>query len=156
MNIERRAYDDPAVEGLIQQLLVDLDERYGAQEDDDASGWIAEVTPAKVVPPDGVFLVAHVDGEPIGCGGVKRFDAITAEVKRMYTAPRGRRQGVARSILEQLEDEARALGYTKIRLETGTAQPEAMRLYESMDYAAIPSYGRYSADPRSRCFEKPL
>lgn len=155
VDIERVRSDDPVAVTLVASLLVDLDERYDP-EDDGGAGWLAEVTPEKVRPPDGAFLVARVDGDPVGCGAIKRYDATTAEVKRMYTAPNGRRRGVARAVLARLEDEARALGYTMIRLETGTEQPEAMQLYESVGYALIPNYGRYAADPRSRCYEKTL
>lgn len=157
--IESLPYDDPVVVALIEELLVDLDERYGTDQTEDpegADGWRAEVTPEKVRPPHGAFLVARLDGDAVACGGIKRYDEATAEVKRMYTAPAGRRRGIARALLTRLEDEARALGYSMIRLETGTAQPEAMRLYESMGYEPIDNYGRYAFDERSRCFEKHL
>lgn len=156
IDIERVRSDDPVAVTLVADLLVDLDQRYGPEEDGGA-GWLAEVTPEKAAPPDGAFLVARLEGgEVVGCGAIKRYDAATAEVKRMYTAPAGRRRGVARALLAQLEDEARALGYTMIRLETGTEQPEAMRLYESRGYTLISNYGRYAEDPRSRCYEREL
>lgn len=156
MHIERVRSDDPVAVTLVADLLLDLDERYGP-EDDGGTGWLAEVTPEKVAPPDGAFLVARLEGgEVVGCGAIKRYDATTAEVKRMFTAPAGRRRGVARVVLARLEDEARALGYETIRLETGTEQPEAMKLYESLGYELIPNYGRYATDPRSRCYEKSL
>ena len=155
MELRPTPYDAPAAAALVEALFHDLNERYG-DEDDEGEGWKGEVTPAKVAPPDGEFLVAYVDGEPVGCGGIKRWSATTAEVKRMYTAPAGRRQGVGRALLRGLEDAARSLGYEAIRLETGEEQPEAMRLYEAEGYGRIPNYGRYKDDPRSACFEKAL
>ena len=153
-------YDDPVVVDLIEELLVDLDERYELDgeetPDDDADEWRAEVTPEKVVAPNGVFLVASIDGDAVGCGGLKRLDETTGEIKRMYTAPAGRRQGVARAILRRLEDEARRLGYERLQLETGGPQHEAVALYESEGWIAIPPYGRYKDDPRSLCFAKSL
>jgi len=148
-------YDDPVAVALVAQLHRDLDERYGA-EDDGGEGWLAEVTREKVRPPDGVFLVARVDGEPVGCGALKRLDATTGEIKRMFTAPSGRRRGVGRALLARLEDEARALGYETLKLETGEEQPEAVAMYESSGWTRIPPYGRYSDDPRSICFTKSL
>jgi hypothetical protein len=41
-------------------------------------------------------------------------------------------------------------------LETGTAQPEAVALYESSGYTPIPPFGYYKAEPLNRCFAKPL
>ena len=148
-------YDHPDAAALVDALFHDLNERYGAEEDD-GEGYLGEVTPEKVAPPDGVFLVAYLDGAPVACGGIKRWSGTTAEVKRMYTAPAGRRRGAARAVLRELEASARTLGYTAVRLETGDEQPEALRLYESAGYGRITPYGRYRDDPRSKCFEKAL
>jgi GNAT superfamily N-acetyltransferase len=153
--IDAVPYDDPVAQRLIAALLADLDERYG-KEDDAGAGWLAEVTAEKVRAPDGVFLVATIDGDAVGCGAVKRLDASTGEIKRMYTAPSGRRRGVARAVLERLEDEARALGYARLQLETGEEQPEAVALYASAGWTRIAPYGRYRDDPRSICFSKDL
>lgn len=155
MSVERVSLDDPVARALVDHLFEELNERYGAEEDGGA-GWYAEVTAEKVAPPDGVFLVARWDGEPVGCGAIKRLDAGVGEVKRMYTAPAGRRKGVARSLLAQLEVEARALGYRALQLETGEEQPEAVALYDSAGWSRIPTYGRYRDDPRSICFRKDL
>ena len=115
LSISTMAYDDPVAVALIQALADDLDERYGA-EDDDGDGWFAEVTPEKVQPPHGVFLVAldEETGDALGCGGLKRLDDTTGEIKRMYTAPAGRRRGIGRALLARLEGEARALGYASL------------------------------------------
>jgi GNAT superfamily N-acetyltransferase len=155
LSISTMAYDDPVAVALIQALADDLDERYGA-EDDDGDGWFAEVTPEKVVAPHGVFLVASWDGTPVGCGALKRLGPTTGEIKRMYTAPAGRRKGVARAVLARLEDEARALGYADLQLETGDVQQEAVAMYESDGWTRIPGYGRYKDDPRTICFRKDL
>lgn len=155
LTVERLPLDDPIAIGLVLELQADLDERYGP-EDDGGAGWLAEVTPEKVTPPDGVFLVASWDGNPVGCGALKRLDATTGEIKRMYVATRGRRRGVARAILLHLEDEARSLGYTHLQLETGEVQQEAVALYESAGWSRIPPYGRYQDDPLSICFAKTL
>ena len=74
----------------------------------------------------------------------------------MYVAPEARGRGIARSLLERLEDEARALGYTTLWLKTGTEQPEAIALYESHGYEPITGFGRYKDEPKSRSFGRPL
>jgi GNAT superfamily N-acetyltransferase len=109
----------------------------------------------------GVFLLARqieppAPGRVIGCGALRPIDTETAEVKRMYVIEEARGRGVATQILERLEASAVAMGYGRIRLETGEAQPEAIRLYEKAGYRRIPCYGEYVDDPRSLCFEKEL
>ena len=107
-------------------------------------------------PPDGVFLAVRDDGRAIACGGVARFDETRAELKRMYVVPESRGRGLGRVLLEALEDEARRLGYTGIVLETGKDQAEALGLYVSAGYQAIPCYGPYAGQEISRCVEKRL
>ena len=104
---------------------------------------MADAEAAEFDPPDGAFVVLLLDGETVAGGGLRRLDAHTAEVKRMWTAPLHRRQGRARTVLAALEDAARQMSYTRIRLETGPAQPEAVALYLSLGYRQIPVYGDY-------------
>ena len=103
-----------------------------------------------------MFLVAWVDDEPVGCGGIRAHDADIGEIKRMYVKPAARHAGIARTVLSELESRARDLGYARLRLETGIRQPEAIALYESFGYAPIEPYGLYRDEPMSRCFEKRL
>jgi putative acetyltransferase len=74
----------------------------------------------------------------------------------MYVAPAARGRGLSRLLLAALEDEARQLGYSLVRLETGDRQPEAIKLYASSGFEPIPRYGPFVDDPRSVCFEKRL
>jgi GNAT superfamily N-acetyltransferase len=97
-----------------------------------------------------------VDDVDAACGGVCRYDADTAEIRRMYVLPAHRGSGFSRLVLAALEDEARRLGYTRVRLETGVRQHEALALYRSSGFAEIPRYGPYVDDELSVCFEKPL
>lgn len=160
------AYDDPVAAALVDALKVEIDERYAyamegmtAEElaADDA-GYRAELAPAHVRPPFGTFLVAWIDGRPVGCGAVKPLDRAlgVGEVKRMYTAPEARRRGVSRAVLAGLEERAVALGYRSLQLETGTAQPEALALYAGAGWRRIPPFGRYKDEPDSVCFAKVL
>lgn len=112
---------------------------------------------AQVEAGDGAFIVAHLDGVAVGCGAVRRLDAATAELKRMYVDPSARGRGIGREIVEALEREARMLGITKIVLETGTRLAPAIKLYEAMGYARIPLFGEYRSSPNtSLCFGKSL
>jgi GNAT superfamily N-acetyltransferase len=102
------------------------------------------------------FFVAYVDGEPAACGGVRAIDDRHGEIKRMYVVPERRGSGLAPAVLATLEDDARARGWTCLVLETGTSQPEAVRLYEREGYHPIPLFGDYIGETTSLCFEKVL
>jgi GNAT superfamily N-acetyltransferase len=104
-----------------------------------------------------VFLVARDgDGSVLGCGALRRVDVESFEIKRMYTRPSARGRGVARAVLSELEREAAALGARRVLLETGTLQHEAIALYESAGYGAIPCFGVYAGAPQSLCYQRRL
>lgn len=111
-------------------------------------------SPADVNGEGCAFLVAWINGAPVGCGAVRPFNGDEGEVKRVYVAPKARNRGVAGLIMIEIERIALSLGYASLRLETGTLQPYAIRLYERLGYLPIPPYGPYVDDPRSRCFAK--
>lgn len=96
--------------------------------------------PAELGPPSGVFIVGWAGERPVCCGGVKWLPDGACEIKRMYVAPAWRGRGVARRLLSVLEDRARELGYTVLRLDTGPRQAGAQRLYESEGYVEVPNF----------------
>ena len=89
------------------------------------------------------FFVARIDGVAVGCGGIAFYDGF-AEVKRMFTRPTVRRQGVAKALLRQLEDEAKRAGYSVLRLETGIHQSEALEFYERAGFERCDAFGDYA------------
>ena len=106
------------------------------------------------VPPDGIFLVAAGPGGPAGCGGVTFRARGFAEIKRMWVDPALRGQGVGRRILAALEDEARAAGHKRVRLDSNRALPEAHAIYRRAGYLEI---DRYNDNPYAHVwFEKLL
>ena len=151
MEIRRERFDSEAAHALAEALEAELLATYDGVP---GSGGL----PAASIfePPDGAFLVGWVDGGAVACGGIARYDDATAEIRRMYVVPGERGGGLSRRLLNALEDEARKLGYSFVRLETGHLQTEAIRLYVSADYAPIDRYGPFVADERSVCFEKRL
>jgi GNAT superfamily N-acetyltransferase len=143
--------DDP-VGGTTRKLIHDLCAEVGARYGRPPSPFsLSEAATERTI-----FLIARLDKVPIGCGAIRRIDEDTAEVKRMYVAPAGRRRGIARRILAELERSAVDFGYRAIRLETGILQPEAQRLYESCGYKRITAFGHYVGNPTSVCYEKVL
>ena len=112
------------------------------------------VSTTEFAPPDGAFLIAWLDGRPVGCGAVRALDADTAEIKRMWVDPAVRGLGVGRSLLAALESAAAGLERRTVRLDTAAYLTEALPLYQSAGYAEIPAYNDnpYSA----HWLEKPL
>ena len=90
-----------------------------------------------MAPPSGLFVIARLDGDAVGCGGFKRVDKATGEIKRVWTAPSARGLGVARRMLRALEAAAREAGVKTLRLDTNRALTEAHALYRSEGYLEI-------------------
>ena len=148
---ERVRLDDGAVVALTTASIAEIDERHGG---DPGSG--PPPRSEDFVPPAGAFLLARLDGRPSGCGGFSRFDDTTAELRRMYVVPEARGRGLGKALVAWLLEAARDAGYTRIRLETGSRQEEALGLYKAAGFASIPCWGPYATDPKSRCFELDL
>jgi GNAT superfamily N-acetyltransferase len=137
---------------LAAALHAEMEERY----DDDGGGEPAVGAFELSRPAGGAFLLARIEGRPVGCIGLRRYEDGVGEIKRTYVVPDARRRGVGRVLLGALEAHARRLGYRTIILETGERQPEALALYESHGYSRIPNYGHWKDSPLSVCFEKRL
>jgi putative acetyltransferase len=115
---------------------------------------------AQLFEPHVRFFITRFDGTMAGCGGVALFDDY-AEVKRMYTRPASRGHGLAKALLQRIEQETRAAGKLVLRLETGPYQHEAIGLYQSVGFVACAAFGAYAAMPArniamSLFFEKTL
>ncbi|HEY7488686.1 MAG TPA: GNAT family N-acetyltransferase [Streptosporangiaceae bacterium] len=136
---------------LIAELNAELTERYP-----DPAHRFFGLTAEQVAPGKGAFLIARLRERPVGCGALRRIDAITGEIKRMYVSPSARGAGIGARLLAELEAHARALGLRRVVLETGERQHEAVRLYERAGYAEIPRFGEYENSPMSLCMGKTL
>jgi DNA-binding MarR family transcriptional regulator/GNAT superfamily N-acetyltransferase len=119
---------------------------------DPASGNMLE--PADATPPNGWFLVARLDGEPVGCGALKRLGDGIGEIKRVWTAPAVRGMGVATRLMDRLEALAGEAGYRVVRLDTNRTLNEAHALYRARGCREI---ARYNANPYAHhWFEKAI
>jgi len=102
------------------------------------------------------FFVTREEGIPAGCGGVLFFGKEYGELKRMFVRPQFRGKGLARLMLEYLENYTLQHDISLLRLETGIHQKEAINLYQRMGYQSCPPFGEYTASPLNVFFEKKL
>ncbi|MFD5075819.1 GNAT family N-acetyltransferase [Streptomyces sp. NPDC058371] len=158
MNIRPVPFDHPDAVKLNDQVQLEYAERYGDEGD------LTPLDPSMFEPPLGRYLLAYDERErPTATGGwrtqnenAEGYSDGDAELKRMYVIPEARGLGLARRILADLEDDARAAGRTRMVLETGAMQPEAIALYVSSGYEPCTKFGLYRHEPLSHCFAKPL
>lgn len=123
-----------AAEFCIQSYFADLDSRFDTGFDLEVSK-SADIS--EFVEPTGLLLVAHLHGQPVGCGALRFQGAAGTDVKRMWVAPSTRGLGVGRRILSELERHAREHGVTLLRLETNRNLHEAIGLYRSVGYVEV-------------------
>ncbi|QGQ99497.1 GNAT family N-acetyltransferase [Paenibacillus psychroresistens] len=147
INVQLVSHESIELIGLIAKLDEDLYQRYPEDEVhvvDFTDPSIAEI----------VFIIAYQNETPVGCGAIRPIDADSTELKRFYVEPAFRQQGIAKQMLVFLEEQAKALQFTRIKLETGAAQPEAVNFYEKHGYQAIDKFGEYVDCISSLCYEK--
>jgi GNAT superfamily N-acetyltransferase len=147
--IETRRYDDADVTRMVEDVQAEYVELYGGPD-------AAAVDPAEFAPPTGLFLLGSLDGAAVAMGGWRRLSATDAEIKRMYVTRSARRRGLARQVLAELERTAAAAGLTRLVLNTGPEQPEAVAMYEAAGYRPVPAFGHYACHPDALFYGKQL
>ncbi len=128
-------------QACIRQYLAELAQRFDTGYDP------ASAAPAgaeQFDPPKGWFVVARLDGRPVGCGGLKQPEPGVGEIKRLWTDPAARGLGIGRRVLDRLEDIARSQGMRSVRLDTNRALHEAQALYLAAGYEEV---ARFNDDP---------
>ena len=141
----------PVAQHCLRAYFAELDRRFDAGFDPTTS---LPAEPDEMRPPAGLFLVAMLHGEPVGCGALKFHGDEPTELKRMWVASSVRGRGVGRRLLEELERRAGAMGSSTIRLETNKTLTEAVALYRSAGYRQVAAFNdeRYA----DHWFEKHL
>jgi GNAT superfamily N-acetyltransferase len=158
MKIRPVPFDHPDAVKLNDQVQAEYHVRYGD------GGDATTLDPTDFTPPNGAYLIAYDENDsPVATGGWRAQNANgegnedgDAELKRMYVIEQARGLGLARRMLAALEENARAAGRTRMVLETGTKQPEAIALYTSSGYEPCVKFGYYRFHDDSRCFAKTL
>lgn len=142
-------FDGPDARALVTEFYSEQLTRYERADppDDD---------PAYYAPPQGLFLLLYVDGQPAGCGGYRAHDTITGEIKRLYVRPEHRGQGYGWRILTALENHGCAVGATCFLLETGVRNEAAIALFGAAGYTPVPGYVSSRDQRINRAFAKAL
>ena len=148
INCTRTNSENKYFHKLVKELDEDLKNRDG--EDHSFYSQFNKIDKIKYV------IIAYDNEIPVGCGAIKEYSQDTMEVKRMYVPLNRRGQGIASTILKELEQWTIELNYKKCLLETGKRQPEAIALYKKSGYKIIPNFGQYKNLENSVCFEKIL
>ncbi|MDO0910009.1 GNAT family N-acetyltransferase [Streptomyces sp. DT2A-34] len=128
----------PVSDARVEPLLRELGHEYSTRYGKDAHAEISRYPDEEFTEPYGGLLLLLLEGgEPVAGGAFRRYDATTAELKRIWTHSAHRRRGLARRVIGELEREAGARGYRRIYLSTGPRQPEARRLYLATGYTPL-------------------
>ncbi len=128
--------DEAPADALVAAMVAAITGLYGPMDVRNAP----TATPEELWAPHGTYLVVFEDGRPVAGGGIKGLAPGVGEIKRMYVAEDARGRGHARRLLMALEDAARSLGHTRLRLDTGRHQPHAKALYLSASFLEVPAY----------------
>jgi DNA-binding MarR family transcriptional regulator/GNAT superfamily N-acetyltransferase len=129
--------DRPEARYCMGEYFAELDRRFDAGFDP-ATSIPADADDMR--PPAGLFLVAKLHGDPVGCGALKLHDDRPTELKRMWVSPDVRGLGVGRRLLDQLETQAAAHGSRRVQLETNRSLSEAIGMYRSRGYREVSAF----------------
>jgi GNAT superfamily N-acetyltransferase len=119
---------------------VKLDEEFGFRFDIAAMIEEDMNTLGKFMPPKGRLLLGYVEDQPMGIACLKALTDSIGEIKRMYVRPQARNRGLGRALLNQLLEEARQIGYERVRLDSARFMTEAHNLYRSAGFHEIEAY----------------
>ncbi|MEU7640176.1 helix-turn-helix domain-containing GNAT family N-acetyltransferase [Streptomyces sp. NPDC039016] len=129
--------DHPDAQHCLRSYFTELQERFETGFDP-ARSLLPDA--GELRPPHGLFLVARLHGEPVGCAGLKLPPGAPAEIKRMWVAPRTRGLGLGRRFLTELETLAARQGCDILRLDTNKALTAAIGLYHSCGFQEVAAF----------------
>ena len=101
-------------------------------------------------------LIAYIDGEAVGCAGLKKYSEIDVEIKRVWVEPEERGHHIALDMMAQIEERASNDGYIRTILQTREIMKDAVELYKKLGYTKIDNYPPYDKLDGAICFAKEL
>jgi GNAT superfamily N-acetyltransferase len=131
--VVERSYDHPDSVRLLTAFYGEQVDRYGAADPIDADADM-------YARPQGLFVVAYVNGSPAACGGYRTRQPGLIEIKKLYTAPAHRRQRLSLLVLSRLETDAASHGGHGAVLETGARNHAALELFKHVGYQPTSHY----------------
>ncbi|MFR9775368.1 GNAT family N-acetyltransferase [Micromonospora sp. MS34] len=142
---------DPRARACVRAYAREVGQRFDEGFDPALSNPVRD---EELLPPAGLFLLAALNGEPVGCGALKLHPGAPAEIKRVWVADSVRGLGIGRRLLDHLERYAAEHGWAAVRLDTNRNLTEAIAMYRAAGYREIEPYNteRYA----HHWFEKPL
>lgn len=108
----------------------------------DFQGFEAELArlPGEYAPPTGALLLAHEGDRLAGCVALRDLGGGTCEMKRLFVRPDFRGRGIGRLLVEAIIEQGRRREYHRMRLDTVGTMTEALELYRTVGFRAIPAY----------------
>jgi GNAT superfamily N-acetyltransferase len=154
VTIEEENVTSSGALSVYHAAIDELTRRYGGSDE------AKHLTTEELLPPRGVFLVARLDGHPIGGVGLRPIGEPShnfGEVKRLWVRPDLRRHHVGALLMAKIEAAGARLGYVRLYLETGYAQPEAVELYRGSGWTPVEIFPDGAVSyPHAYRFTKPL
>jgi len=148
ITLKRTNSDNPDFQNLVSEL-----DKYLAIRNGEANDFFVQFNQIDRLKH---VVVVYDNDRAVGCGAIKEYTADTMEIKRMFVPAENRGKGFASIVLNELENWAKELGYSKCILETGEDMTDAVGLYRKCNYKVIPNYGQYKDVADSVCFEKEI
>ena len=133
VEVTERDPRDPGARSCLQAYFGEIGGRFDGGFDPARS----LISDDEMTPPAGLFLVASLHGEPVGCGGIRFHDGAPAYIKRMWVSPAVRGLGLGRRLLAELEARAVARHASAVQLETNRTLGEAIAMYRSAGYQEV-------------------
>jgi DNA-binding MarR family transcriptional regulator len=133
VEVTERDPRDPGARSCLQAYFGEIGGRFDGGFDPARS----LISDDEMTPPAGVFLLASLHGEPVGCGGIRFHDGAPAYIKRMWVSPAVRGLGLGRRLLAELEARAVSRHASAVQLETNRTLGEAIAMYRSAGYREV-------------------